>query len=307
MAETSRESPRPCPVCRSLSGDDLGRIIHKQPVRVAGVELDLGGIEFRLRGCRSCGFQYKDPPIPQRQLLRCYEQASAEHWQENPNPRKRRFDAVKDIIESHCGGRRILDIGCFNGAMLQYLGDVWDRYGIEPSRQAATMARQRGVCILGSTIEELPWAIAPFDVVLAIDVIEHLNDPIAFFGRMRACLKPGGILVLGTGDTGSWTWRLQGSRYWYCSLPEHVGFYGQKTLCFIADSIGMQTLQHVRLSHVRSPVYRRIRQTIANLLYAGVTRLHGFGLPALQRRLARQGAPGWLTAGDHMLHVMQAM
>jgi 2-polyprenyl-6-hydroxyphenyl methylase/3-demethylubiquinone-9 3-methyltransferase len=37
-----------------------------------------------------------------------------------------------------------------------------------------------------------------FDAVLALEVIEHLYDPRMFVGRVRECLRPGGIFVLST-------------------------------------------------------------------------------------------------------------
>ena len=66
-------------------------------------------------------------------------------------------------------------------------------------------------------------------MILAIDVIEHVSDPAAFFSRVWQLLKPGGIFLVFTGDSDAWSWRLQQSRYWYVSfLPEHISFYCRK-------------------------------------------------------------------------------
>lgn len=299
------DQSRPCPVCGGPGPADLGPIVHRRPATVAGVPIDLRGQEFRLRGCGACGFQFKDPPIPPDELLRCYRLAAADHWQESPDPRKRRFDTLARLLETHAGGRRVLDVGCFNGAFLAYLGDEWDRYGIEPSEDAARLARQRGVRILAPTLEEINAAPEPFDSVLAIDLVEHLADPMPFFRRLGAMLKPGGVIVVGTGDTQAWSWRLAGSRHWYCGLPEHVSFFSEPTMRCIAEALGLRSVAHVRLSHVRADPYRRLRQLAANLWDAAACRTGGFGVPALRRRLESRGAPGWLTARDHMLHVMR--
>jgi SAM-dependent methyltransferase len=300
------EGSRPCPVCGTPGPSDLGRIVHGQPALVAGIPIDLGGREFRLRGCGACGFQYKDPPIPPEDLLRCYRQASVDHWQESPDPRKRRFDTLAELLEKHARGRRILDVGCFNGALLAYLGPGWLRHGIEPSAEAARLAARRGVRIVAPTLEQVPATLEPFDVVLAIDLVEHLVDPMQFFRRLRPLLSPGGVFVVGTGDTSAWSWRLAGSRYWYCGLPEHVSFFNERCLRSIAASIGLRPAAHRRLSHVRADPYRRLRQLAANLLDAAAWRTRGFGIPPLRRRLEARGAPGWLTARDHMLWVMSS-
>lgn len=299
------EGSRPCPVCGAPGPADRGRIVHPPRPLVAGVPIELGGRTYRLRGCAGCGFQFKDPQIPAGDLLRCYREASSRHWEESPDPRKRRFDALGALLDRHAAGRRVLDVGCFNGALLAWLGPAWDRHGIEPAAEAARLAERRGVRILAATLEDLPRDVQAFDAVLAIDVVEHLVEPMPFFRRLAELLRPRGIAVVGTGDTGSWPWRLGGSRYWYCSLPEHVSFFDGRCLSAIAAATGLRPVAHVRLSHVRADPWRRLRQLAANLADAAAWRTRGFGLPALRRRLESRGAPGWLTASDHMLFVMR--
>ena len=286
-----------CRVCGGTLLNNLGRIHHPSPALVAGVPIDLGSIEFQLLQCARCSFQFKHPPIAESALLACYAQANAAQWEDSPDPRKRRFDTLKQLLEQHAPGRRVLDVGCFNGAFLQFLGKDWTRFGIEPSRGAASLASKRGVTILGSTVDDIPTNVEPFDAIVLIDVIEHIADPLPLFKALRRMLTPRGIIVIGTGDADAWTWRLQTSRYWYCSLPEHVSFYYQRTLWQIASANRMDTLAHLRTSHVRSSAYTQIRQAVVNLGYELIHRCGGF---------RSRPAPGWLTARDHMIHIMRA-
>jgi SAM-dependent methyltransferase len=297
-----------CRICSNAALEDLGPIHHPDPAHVAGVMLDVGDAQYRLLRCTRCAFQFKHPPIPQAALLKCYEQASASHWQEAPNPRKRRFDILKRIIEAHAPstGRNILDIGCFNGALLHYLGDSWHRFGVEPSRQAAAVAQQRGVMVLGATIDDIPRTIECFDVILLIDVLEHIADPLPLFAVARGVLRRGGVIVIGTGDTDAWMWRMQKGRYWYCGLPEHVSFFCRTTLARLAAINSMRSVLHTRVSHVRSSPTTVLRQGLANLAYEASWRCKGLGIGPLRTRIRRRGAPGWLTARDHLIHVMQA-
>jgi SAM-dependent methyltransferase len=286
-----------CRVCGSPSLNDLGPIHHPSPALVAGVPIDLADIEYRLFKCPRCSFQFKNPPIADAALLRCYERAQFSNCEESPDPRKRRFDTLKRLIETHSPGRRILDVGCFNGALLQYLGDSWQRYGVEPSQQAAIVAQQCGITVIGQTINHVPTGTEPFDAILLIDVVEHIADLLPPFAAIRALLKPRGIIVIVTGDTDAWTWRMQKNRYWYCSMPEHVSFFCQRTLWQIASANRLDTLAHMRVSHVRSNPFTFQRQLVMNLGHELVYRC------GVARR---RSAPGWLTARDHMLHIMRA-
>ena len=90
-------------MCESQRIEDLGSVFHTHPATVAGVPIDLGGIEYRLNLCRECAFQFKSPPIDASRLLACYEQASSSHWEDDPDPHERQFDVLRDLVQMHDG------------------------------------------------------------------------------------------------------------------------------------------------------------------------------------------------------------
>jgi SAM-dependent methyltransferase len=295
---------RACPVCGSAAVLDRGPIMHPVPTLVAGVPIDLNGARFCLARCEGCGFCFKDPPIPEERLLRCYREARGDHWGEDPDPRRRRFDQLVELAARHAPGRRVLDVGCFNGAMLAQFGSQWERFGVEPSSEAAQMAERRGVRILGAQLESVPPGLR-FDAIMAVDVLEHMPAPLAFFRAVRERLVPGGVFVAVTGDTGAFSWRLEGSAYWYCSLVEHVSFYDQRSMGELARRSGMASCEHTRRPHGRSGLAERTLEMGKNALYIAMRRTGGLGVPALRRLFVDRRAPGWLTASDHMFHVMK--
>lgn len=100
-------------------------------------------------------------------------------------------------------GSTILDVGCGFGFSLWYATRHLGLRGVGLER--ATYG-QRGARALGVEIRaeyvtnEAGSATGPFDVVHASEVIEHVDDPVAFLQRLRSMCAPDGMLILTTPD-----------------------------------------------------------------------------------------------------------
>jgi len=92
---------------------------------------------------------------------------------------------------------RILDVGCGTGANLELLSEFGEAEGVDVSPQAIEFCRLRGLkeVQLGSA-ERLPNEDASFDLVTALDVVEHLDDDVGGLQEMRRVLRPDGRLLL---------------------------------------------------------------------------------------------------------------
>lgn len=285
--------PTPCPICAAPTRD-TGACVHRSPAMVAGVVIDLGSNASSMRECTSCALQFKHPFVPAEDLLACYSASNEDNWEHDPDPVKRRFDTIAGLIGQNAPGKRVLDIGCSNGALLKHLGNGYERFGLEPSADAARVARDRDITMLGATPDDLDHDIR-FDAILAIDVLEHLTDPVAFIERVAAHLHPKGVFIGLTGDRDAWGWSLQAAAYWYATLPEHQVFYRRKTIEHLAQTHGMSLVSYERTSHARQKLSRIIRDGVRGTIH-GVIRRAG---------IARHTpAPGWLPAKDHMLFVL---
>jgi SAM-dependent methyltransferase len=298
---------RPCPVCGSTDTVVAGPILHGTPTHVAGVVLDLGDTRFVLRRCPRCEFQFKDPPIDSEKLMACYAAAGSANWELDPDPWQRQFDILGELLSAHARGRRVLDVGCFNGALLAYLGDGWQRFGVEPSRAAAELAQERGVDVLATTLDDLPVDTTAFDAVLAIDVVEHLVEPLPFFRQVREQLVDGGILLILTGNTDALAWRLQGSMYWYCNLAEHMSFYNRRSLERIGNEVGFEVADFRAMGHKRLSSAWHLRDLAKSAAYIAGRRVGGLGLAPLQRVFVERRGPTIQSAKDHLACVMRAV
>ncbi len=102
-------------------------------------------------------------------------------------------------------GLRILDIGCGGGLLSEPMTRLGaDVTGVDPSpvniEVAGLHARQSGLAIdyRAATAEDLAAAGESFDVVLNMEVVEHVADVEAFVGACAAMVRPGGLMVVAT-------------------------------------------------------------------------------------------------------------
>ena len=102
-------------------------------------------------------------------------------------------------------GLRMLDIGCGGGILSEPLARLGaGMVGADPSEEniaaAAAHADDAGVAIdyRATTAEDLSAAAERFDVVLAMEVIEHVADVNAFIELCAEMVKPGGLMIAAT-------------------------------------------------------------------------------------------------------------
>lgn len=92
----------------------------------------------------------------------------------------------------------ILEIGCGSGALLSELRQTWpdaDACGVDPALPE-TARSQQGIRLVRGFIEDVPAGTGPFDLIIAVNVIEHTIDPTAFLRSLRDHLAPDGRIVI---------------------------------------------------------------------------------------------------------------
>lgn len=100
-------------------------------------------------------------------------------------------------------GKTLLDVSCKDGELLQALyprGFLLRGTNFEPSGTTASKSQLDGIPIDTGIdlLKPLPYADASFDVVLLVEVIEHLENHRAALSELARILKPGGVFILTT-------------------------------------------------------------------------------------------------------------
>jgi SAM-dependent methyltransferase len=101
---------------------------------------------------------------------------------------------------------RLLDAGCGTGRNLVEFGTPGRASGVDISAQAVEFCRRRGLdTVSRSPLEDLPFGPGEFDLILNIDVIEHVDDDVAVLRELRRVAAPGATLILTT-PAYNWLW-----------------------------------------------------------------------------------------------------
>ena len=108
---------------------------------------------------------------------------------------------VLDFIDRYVStndNHKILDIGCGSGLMLNALEQIGDTYGMDMSDDAINFSKEifSGTVKKGMLPDNIPYDEEYFSLVVALDVIEHVNDDRASLTAIRSHIAVGGQAVI---------------------------------------------------------------------------------------------------------------
>jgi 2-polyprenyl-6-hydroxyphenyl methylase/3-demethylubiquinone-9 3-methyltransferase len=164
---------------------------------------------------------------------------------------------ILDLLKPIAAERRLrlVDVGCGDGyGAASYAAAGHEVQGFDASpaeiaraRQAHPELRLEVASIYDADIRER--CKGPVDVVVALEVVEHLFDPKAFFAQSRRLLKEGGHLLVSTPYHGYWKnlaisvlgrWDSHHGVDWDGG---HIKFFSKATLAGMARNAGFKNLR----------------------------------------------------------------
>ena len=149
------------------------------------------------------------------------------------------FDQIeRELMERNGGAPGVLDVGCATGSLLAFLRDRgWRTTGVEISPSADYARTERGLDVRRQNLADCQFPAETFDMAVASHLIEHLNDPAAFFREIGRVLRPGAYLILTTPSISGFQARLMGSR-WRSAIFDHLYLFSKRTLAAMLKAHG---------------------------------------------------------------------
>ncbi len=281
-----------------------------------------GGGNLDVNRCKSCGFVYLaswEQSLEQSERLYDYysrlseEDLKRRHSLEN----RARQQKLLHRLAVYTRGRKLLDVGCGDGQLLQTAKDEgWDAVGIDLSEGAVLLCQRRGLSAFQTDFFDPSLDARRFDVVVMSELIEHVPSPQRFLKRAEELLDSNGVLYLTTPNFGSLARRMLGE-HWSVIHPEHIGYFERSTLrkmaseqrCFreirieannIAPSTFVAWLRRrsTRADGTAAEVHRKTRRGLDQQLRSTVhrSRVLGASRALLNHAISRAGLGDTLVA-----------
>jgi 2-polyprenyl-3-methyl-5-hydroxy-6-metoxy-1,4-benzoquinol methylase len=251
-----------------------------------------------VRRCGGCGLVYVYPlehleqfyhgdtpsrePSPEE---RAEEERHLSRYLSEEEWKRRNLASVLDEIEAFCPGGRLLDLGCYCGLLLDLArARGWDAVGVEPEETSRRYAVEHlGLNVFGGTLSQVIFPPDSFDVIVSLQVFEHLLDPRETLYQITHVLKPGGLLVVEVPCIDNMGFRLLG-RWHRHFARHHLFFFSTQTLTRLLTEAGYQvkrvvypsrqlSLRHLagQVGGVDTPLSARLRRWIERLGLGEVT------------------------------------
>jgi 2-polyprenyl-3-methyl-5-hydroxy-6-metoxy-1,4-benzoquinol methylase len=159
------------------------------------------------------------------------------------------YTDILSVLDEAAPGRKLLEVGCGTGDFVAFSQEHgFSSVGTEPSIEAAQRAASQGLTVHNMTLDKfvVHSEAAKFDVVVMINVLEHVPDPVRTLQECKQVLVPGGILCVRVPndftEMQAAAKQKTGADAWWIAVPDHINYFNFASLNQTFDRIGFDTV-----------------------------------------------------------------
>jgi len=259
-----------CPVCGRNAHRKLFPVFHNDSNVLELLELKTINEAVDIVACKICDHRYMTPVVKLELMNRYYSILNSEFYHaSNSEPCNYNFKEYNDygkMIKGLRNNGKILEIGCGNGFLLKALEKLgYDCYGVEPSPMAYNHAKNNlGLNVENTFLSASSFNIQKFDVIILIDVVEHITDMQTFMKEVTSVMNEDGIIFIGTGNIDSVNAKIAGSNWGYFLSWEHVSFFNKKSMHYMLHKNNFTNIKIEKTSLQHKPL-QNLSEFIKNL------------------------------------------
>lgn len=199
--------------------------------------------------CKDCLCIYEDPPVDSAtRILYANEEYQGGVYQDYVEAREMKLDHFRGRLKTlhrviSEKPLTMLDIGCGCGYFMEVASAFGhDVHGLEFSARAIAAAPELvRPKIFQADVETLSRCNAQlYDLVVAFDLIEHLDDPIGFLKQVNTLLKEGGSVAVTTPDTKHFLRSLMGSHWPPLAPMQHLCLFSRDSISIALQKAGFR-------------------------------------------------------------------
>ncbi len=187
-----------------------------------------GGDHFITR-CSDCSFVFSREIASAEVLQEFYDQypIADEYF----DLTRHRYNSILELLEPYRKSGKILEIGCGEAYFLDEARvKKWSTYGTEISVPLLENAKKKNHTIYKG-LDQIPEnEYGNFDVIISLEVIEHLPDPVMYISKFSKLLRKGGALYMTTPNFNSLSRKILGKNWNNIVFPEHLCYFTSKTM-----------------------------------------------------------------------------
>lgn len=219
--------------------------------------------------CLECSHHYLSPIIEENTIKDYYNRINSEYYDYIPSHARKNEDLkILSAVQKLKPKGNVLEIGSGNGFLLNlFKENGYQCTGIEPSPKASEYAKNTlNLNILNTFLTKDTFAENSFDVVLLMDVLEHIYRPIELFNQCNKILKKGGIIVVLTGDIDSLNAKFWKNKWFYFNYWEHISFFSRTSIEYLLLKTDFKLIKYSIFNHTGSYIFNLYKFFIHNIL-----------------------------------------